>query len=507
MMRDRVAHLQPSRSLMLTPAEELGLRGLSLSSRVRKAFHRIPETQLLDTIARIRDESLRRHLIYQRDGKDEPIHILPCPLTALPDQVAYIHSVSLAIHNALKRLPEIYMKDLAVREVLRLSPDEEEWLWKCWGRSHLESDPVFGRLDAVVDFTIPMWKDSLRFLEPNMSGIGGLYLVPACERLLGEEILPLIHAQDEAIHLEIGQDIRDMLMEQVLDHLRAIGRPAKTICFLEPKYAVSGVDEQEILARWFGERYGLTILHADPRELELEDGEVRYRGHTIDLAYRDYSVLDLLDRRKEGIDVQPTFRLFEENRIVSSITAELDQKACWEVFTDPEIAQRHYSADERQVFRRHVLWTRVLSDRRTLLSDGSTGDLLRHVRDEQEFLVIKPNRAYGGQGVTIGPAVSAAEWQASVEQALASKDRWVVQQLASIPVSEFPVVGPDGRVHVEPFYVVMGFASTRDGLAILGRASQKQVVNIAQRGGLCAIMVGQAPGRLLGPLTPEGGEA
>ena len=68
-------------------------------------------------------------------------------------------------------------------------------------------------------------------------------------------------------------------------------------------------------------------------------------------------------------------------------------------------------------------------------------------------------------------------------------DRWVVQQVATIPVREFPVVGPDGAVHVEPFYTVMGFAARDDGVAILARASQKQVVNVAQHGGLCGVLV------------------
>jgi hypothetical protein len=45
----------------------------------------------------------------------------------------------------------------------------------------------------------------------------------------------------------------------------------------------------------------------------------------------------------------------------------------------------------------------------------------------------------------------------------------------------------------------MGFAATKYGLAILGRASQKQVVNVAQRGGICAVMRGYPPERLLGP--------
>ena len=54
------------------------------------------------------------------------------------------------------------------------------------------------------------------------------------------------------------------------------------------------------------------------------------------------------------------------------------------------------------------------------------------------------------------------------------------------------VLGTDGIVHVEPFYTVMGFAATKYGLAILGRASQKQVVNVAQRGGMCSVLVGRS---------------
>jgi hypothetical protein len=191
--------------------------------------------------------------------------------------------------------------------------------------------------------------------------------------------------------------------------------------------------------------------------------------------------------------------LFKQNRMVSSIAAELDQKSCWEVLTDPQFTQKYFSADERQVFRRHVLWTRILSDRRTQLPDGHEGGLLEYARREHESLVLKPNRSYGGQGIVIGPLLTQQEWEAALEQALADRERWVVQQLASIPVSEFPVLGPDGRVHVEPFYTVMGFAPTKDGVAVLGRASQKQVVNVAQRGGMCAVFVGRPPARLIGP--------
>jgi hypothetical protein len=489
---------------MLTPAEELGLSGLSLASRVRKAFYGIPEPRLAEMIQLIHDEAANRHLVYLRDGEIDVIRIMPCPVTVLPDQLAYVHYVSLTIQNALKRLPELYMQDFAVRDVLQVSPDEEEWLWKCWGPSQRENNPVFGRLDAMVDFINPMWKDSLRFVEPNLSGIGGLHLVPTCEGILADVVLPVLHEYDPQLRLEHCKDIRELLMQEVLDHLESIGRSARNVCFVEPKYSGSGPDEQEALAQYYHDRYGMRVMHADPTELSLRGDEVYYEGEAVDLAYRDYPVADLIVLEREGKDVEPMRTLFRQNRMISSITAELDQKSCWEVLTDPQFTRKHFNADERQVFRRHVLWTRILSDRQTQLPDGQTGSLMDYVRKEQETLVLKPNRDFGGHGVVLGHGLPLAEWEAALEQALADKERWVVQQLASIPVSEFPVLGPDGKAHVEPFYVVMGFAATKYGMAVLGRASQKQVVNVANRGGMCGVFIGRPPARLMGPAAVKG---
>src|SRR5438552_3571884 len=199
---------------MLTPAEELGLSGLSLASRVRKAFFQISEQTLAELMERIREESTRRHLFYLRDGQVDTIRVLACPITVLPIQLAYIHYVSLTIQNALKRLPELYMQDFAVRDLLRIPPDEEDWLWRCWGPSQREHNPIFGRLDAMIDFISPMWKDSLRFVEPNLSGIGGLHLIPTSEQIIADVVLPALRAVDPQLQLGVGPDVRELLMHE-----------------------------------------------------------------------------------------------------------------------------------------------------------------------------------------------------------------------------------------------------------------------------------------------------
>ncbi|HEV3417042.1 MAG TPA: hypothetical protein VG056_09525 [Pirellulales bacterium] len=478
----------------------MGLSGLSLDSRVRKAFYALPSEVLANLIRQMTVESRRRRLIYQRDGVEEIIRVLARPTGVMPDQLAYLHFVTLTILNALKRLPEMYLADPEVRAVVPLTEAEDHWLRDAWGPSQRDNNPVIGRLDGVIEFTSPMWKDSLRLIEPNLSGVGGIHLCPTAEQLLIDLVLPVLQRHDPKLVMERGQDMRELFIQELVDHLEAIGRKGHHVCFIEPKYSGTGIDEQAPLAEYYLQRHGLKIMHADPAELYIRDGEVWYEDSPVDIAYRDYEVRDLIAlEREEGVNIEPLRMLFRENRIISSLAGDFDHKSAWEILTDPRFG-KYFNPDERQVFRRHILWTRLVFDRRTMLPDGSTGDLLEFVRDEREILVLKPNRSYGGDRVVLGHLVNQPEWEAEIELALADPTNpWVVQRLAAIPVSECPVLDGDGDVHVEPFYLVMGFAPTKFGVAILGRASQKQVVNVAQRGGMCAVLIGRPVGRLIGP--------
>ncbi|HXI21502.1 MAG TPA: hypothetical protein VNH46_10475 [Gemmatimonadales bacterium] len=474
---------------MLTPAEEVGLAGIRLAGRVQRALDAIPPAELAALLRSVQELAAARHLSYQRDGTTETIRLLASPVTLRQDQLGYLHYVSQTILNCLKRLPDLYLSDPAVREILRLEPEEEAWLAGCWTPAHREINPIVARLDAVVDLSNAMWKDTLRYVEPNLTGIGGIHLAPTCDGVLSDLVVPALQARDPTLVLQRGADLRELLLQELLEHLEATGRPNGQIVLVDPKYELDGPDEPESLVEHFRERYGIRVLHADPSELRLRDGEVWYGDSRVDVAYRDYGVLDLIELEREGGDSRPMRALFAGNRMVSSIAAELDQKSCWEVFTDPELARRHLTAEEQQVMRRHLLWTRLVAERRTTTPTGESVDLLPFIRRERETLVLKPNRSYGGEGVTLGPSVSQSQWDDALATALADEDRWVVQQIASIPVREFPLLTPDGSVHREPFYLVMGFAPTRYGVSLVARASQKQVVNVALQGGECGVMI------------------
>jgi len=384
-----------------------------------------------------------------------------------------------------------------VRRALRISDEEEVWLRDAWSAHHASVNPVYSRLDAVCNFSAAGWRESLQFMEPNLSGVGGIHYGPLAEELVMRDVVPTLLAHDPELRIELPRDQRQLFLQMLLDHAHSIGRSRANLCFIEPKYTSGGPDEQPALVRYVSARHDGSVVHADPSELRLVGDEVFFEDVRVDIAYRDYETRDLIELgRVEGHDLAAMRALFRQNRVVSAIGGDFDHKSCWEVLTDPRIVSRHFTAEERRLFAKHLLWTRVLSDRRTTLPHGE-GDLLEHVRSQREELVLKPTRGYGGRGIHIGRLTSQSDWESLIDHALRLADdphrSYVVQQATTLPVHEFPTVDAAGRVNEEPFYAVLGFAATDGGLGVLCRVSQKQVVNVSQRGGLAAMLVGHAP--------------
>ena len=492
---------------ILSPAEALGLSGATLEARIRRAANHVSDATFARIAAHLRSDAGVNEMIYEYEGAQEPVRLMLRPLLVMQEQLSYVHHVCLQLIEALKRLPDLYLQDERIRKIVAITPEEERWFCDTWTKDHSRFNSIYGRLDAVCDFTGANWQDSLHFMEPNLTGVGGIHYAPVAEQLVMRDVLPTLLAHDPHLVVDLPRDQRDLFVQVLIDHARAIGRDSCQLCFVEPKYVPEGPPEQSVLSQFLCRRHGLTIAHADPRELRVEGEEAFHEDVLIDVVYRDYELRELIELEKEiGRPLEAMRLLFRQNRVVSSIVGDFDHKSAFEILTDQELGERYFGADDRRLFRRHVLWTRLLADRHTTLPHDKEGDLLDYARKNRELLVLKPNRAYGGTGVMLGAATDQPEWEQALQKSVLTADDpeqcWVVQTATRLPVHEFPVVGPDGRVFGEPFYAVMGFAATENGLATVCRVSQKQVVNVAQRGGLAAVLEAEAPVELRIPKRP-----
>ena len=489
---------------VLSPAEALGLSGAALDGMVRRAVHHVPDATFAQLSARLYADAWSSKLIYEHAGTEEAVRIMLRPLLVMPEQLSYVHHVCLQLVEALKRLPGLYLEDARIRDILAITPEEESWLRDSWTPAHAQFNAIYGRLDAVCDFTGASWQDSLHFMEPNLSGVGGIHFAPVAEELVLRDVVPTLLAHNPQLEIRRPRDQRDLFVQILIDHARNIGRDSCRLCFVDAKYVHDGPNEQSVLSEYLSRKHDLTIAHADPQELRIAGDEVYCGDVQIDVAYRDFELRELIAREKQtGQRLDAMRLLFRQNRVISSITGDFDHKSGFEVLTDPVLAARYFGADDRRLFRRHALWTRLLGARKTTLPDGREADLMGYARRNREILVLKPNRSYGGTGVVLGAATDQAEWERLLDEAAAlygdPERSSVVQAATRLPVHEFPVVGADGRVFGEPFYAVMGFAATENGLGTMCRVSQKQVVNVAQRGGLAALLEANAPSELAIP--------
>jgi hypothetical protein len=459
-----------------------------LSNALNRLFLEIPRAAIHDIARKVRAESARQGLTYMNErGEAHVIPLMLRPRIINPIQRSYFHYVCLQVVDALKKLCGLYLADARVRKLLPLSEAEERWLRDAWGHGVPRHHTVISRLDANTDFTAPDWRENFQFFEANSVGVGGLYYAPIAEQIILEIVVPELRALEPALFLEANANTRDLLLHELRLHARSIRRPRCHIALLDDPDNVGGITEYPRLAEYF-ESQGQRAVVADPRQIELRGEELHYEGLPIDVLYRDVELKQFIRMEEQGADLAAIKKAFERNQMVSSLAGDFDHKSCWEIFTDDQFAHC-FTAAQWRIFHRHMLWTRLIRDTTTADDSGRMIDLLPYVRTHQQQLVIKPNREFGGTGVIIGPEVTPAEWEDALEDAAARPCTCVVQRYTPVRRKSFPVVRDDGEIVTEDLHVTCGFVVSADRIGILGRASKKKVVNVAQQGGLTTILL------------------
>jgi len=422
-------------------------------------------------------------VFYPEPGRPRPIHVTARPWLVTPAQRALLQQVFLALDRATRALPALAHAQPDVAWLLPSSAPEKRWTRRFLGPPFRRPQSLLGRVDCAFDLGSPRWRRSLVVLETNMVGVGASYYSWAASRMVHEVMGPWLRRAFPRHRFAPDADVLDLILGQIRDHADAIGSRCDAVCLVEETVASGPMEFQRIAE--ILRRRGQDVVVADP-------GEIRWRGNrlwagdkAVDLLYRDPTVDNLLDLKAEGRDLRGIERAFAENRVVSGMAGEYDQKGALEVFTSERWAGA-FTPEDRALFREHVAWTRVVREMRTDGPDGRVIDLLPWLERERERLVLKPNRDYGGHGITFGRDLSEAEWRRALGRAVRSAPDWVAQTLAT-PIEEvYPTPGPDPRW--ESRVTIGGFTATPRGVALLARLSKSRIVNITRDGGVAGVL-------------------
>lgn len=457
-----------------------------IANSIAALFRKISPAQLRDLYARVRVEAERRGLDYEEeDGSLRIINSFLRPRLIDEAQRAYFYKTCLRMNEAFQKLHVLRRTEPDLREILPLPPAEQEWFDLAHAGSKVP--PVnFVRWDANADFSGVHWKGHFYFFEVNGVGVGGIHYCPTLESIVYDVVYPELLKADPDLLLLKNEDPRDLLLGELEDLGRALGIRKPQLGFLVDMRCVGGPNEFPKLAQYAKDK-GFSAVCCDPRDLRLKNGEIFHGDFRVDLLYRDTMLSEFVEMEQAGEDLSAMRKAFAGNRVVSGIGGELDHKSCFEVFSDTRY-HRWFTPAQRRFFQRHVLWTRVMRETRTTDYKGTSVDLVKYARMRQKHLVLKPNRGFGGEGILVGEKTPRKEWWRAIQKAVAEKGEWVVQRKATVHSKKFPVLNDKGKLVEQDLNVVCGFIATSRGVAVLGRASRGQVVNVARGGGMTAIL-------------------
>ena len=446
-----------------------------------RALWQAGRRSLLDRLHALRALAETRGLRYVDDaGRARTIEIAAKPWLLTSAQLLAFHRTISLLADALRRVSLLQRSVPAVRAVVHFDPVRDAWLALA-SQSRARPLAVLGRLDSTAIFDHARWASDFRMLEPNAVGVGGVHYAPAACSVALDVVGDLLTRALPGRVITPTPDPRQLLIDELRAVARRAGRLLRGVALIENADYTTGTDEFSALAQFLTRR-GLRVVVADPREVRVVRGDIRARGMSVDLLYRDSELSELVEIEAAGCRLTGVREAVRQGRLISSLAWEIDQKAAWEIFTDARY-ERYFTPAQRRMFRVHLLWTRLLRAATVTDPAGRRVDLIDFTRRNRERLVLKPNALFGGEGVVLGPHVDQRQWERTIRQALRGSERYVVQQLAVIPTDRFPVLA-DHHVRQEPRSVVSGFFFTSSGIGVVGRFSSRPVVNVSQGGGL-----------------------
>ncbi|MDW8405545.1 hypothetical protein [Chloroflexus sp.] len=327
----------------------------------------------------------------------------------------------------------------AVRDILMLTPLEERLIAMHPG--YLEPS-AHSRMDTFLTVD----GSSLQFVEYNAESPAAI----AYEDLLAQAFLAMPVMEEFAKRYPLMPlPARQYMLRTLMDCWRAAGSPGH-----EPRVAIvdwRGVPtatEFEMFRRYFNE-HGLPAVICAPQDLTFHDGQLWARMEDgsetlVTIVFKRVLTSEFLTHYGDESLTHPLVQAYAAGAcvIVNSFRAKLLHKKSLFALLSDERFHGPLSAEQRAAVAAHVPWTRVVRPGQTTYQ-GETIDLLAFARANRERLLLKPNDEYGGKGITIGWEVSASEWEAALNAALAAP--FVVQERVTIAYEPYPAF-VDGQV-------------------------------------------------------------
>jgi hypothetical protein len=381
------------------------------------------DDSLADELPALRKWMLDRDLRIE----DRPLCTVLRPHLVVEDDLRHQTATAEVVMSAIYKVHDALLADEKLH--LRHLEKFREWIGDLL---HLDKRPVAD--GAMMRLDSSLARTQHHFIELNADAPQGMGhndgLIELFQRL---DVYDRFAERYRIRPLELERTTLDTL----LDVWREWGGSGKPTIGIVTKFEDPvRVSSLEIDQRYCAER-GIDAVVVDYGDLSFDGGRLRAGDRELDLVHRVLLTSEVL-RDRDGY--RPLLDAVREGAVcmVNSFRSELlGHKAIFALLTDPSY-DFGFTGVERETLRTHVPWTRQVFDGRTGGIDGAEVDLVEHLVEHRERLVLKPTHDFGGHGVRLGWRESDDEWRDSIQRALDSD--YIAQHRVELQHEEYPTM-------------------------------------------------------------------
>ena len=432
-----------------------------LVDRARRLIGELARAQILDGSAV--EDAVARAPRFQNIAYPLALPPLLVDTAALP----VIRDLAERYVGVLEKLVRLYRRDKDVRAFFGLDGSADELVD---AEGDVDRSIAVCRLDGYVDA-----EGALHVLENNADCPAGTLFTSRLNRLIRALIAPVLESAP-VLAMDDGDPFTEMLA----------GRGGSQIVVLQVR-GKANIESQEVAAAL--SLRGIPSAVADPRDLELTCDGLIHEGQAVGLVWNKINMSAWLDLVREAPCVVATLAAAARHEngpvMFNSFGARhvAETKTSLALLHDRQFRSR-FDAAERELIERLVPWT-VRLDRESVAElDGREWPVPDLAAARQQDLVLKQRYDIRGDGVTVGRAVTPAEWNAAVAGAWNSG---AVLQRYIAPV-RYPVVRAGDERTSDLNISLDSFVFDGRLVGLGAKASAGAKVNLFQGGSKLAVM-------------------
>ena len=202
--------------------------------RILSKLLKLSPQQVADFRGAIAEGSERWSLDYVKDsGERILIPVNPVPVLPTRRQLTYLKRVVAVLNGVVARVGEARLKDPVLQAMLELSDAELRWLAFASKAPGHPARRVFHRWDAAIELANDIGAGHTKFFEVNSVDVGGVHYAAATRAVLLEALQSVGVKGLSLSSATAGRDPRAVLLADLRDHARDIGRELRFVAIAE----------------------------------------------------------------------------------------------------------------------------------------------------------------------------------------------------------------------------------------------------------------------------------